>query len=96
MTGSRRRRSEHGTATLELVIVAPFLLALVMLIFAFARYAQTENLVDQAARDAARAVTAQNVRAQARPTADQVLREAMQDAPSSCRQTARVVALRER
>jgi Flp pilus assembly protein TadG len=82
------RRDERGTASLELVIVAPFLLALMMLIIAFGRYSQTENLVDQAARDGARAATAQNVRADVPTTVDQVVKDAMAKAPASCRDTA--------
>ncbi|KAA1395524.1 TadE family protein [Aeromicrobium ginsengisoli] len=82
------RREDRGSASLELVIVAPFLLALMMLIIAFGRYAQTENLVDQAARDAARAATAQNVRADVPKTVNEVIADAMADAPSSCRDTA--------
>jgi hypothetical protein len=81
-------RSDRGTASLELVIVAPFLLALMMLIIAFGRYAQTENLVDQAARDAARAATAQNTRAEVPAIVDQVVEESMDDAPQSCRDSA--------
>jgi Flp pilus assembly protein TadG len=83
------RRDDRGTASLELVIVAPFLLALMMLIIAFGRYAQTENLIDQAARDAARAATAQNVRADVPTTVDQVIKETMADAPASCRDSAK-------
>lgn len=79
------RRTEQGTASLELVIVAPFVLALLMLIIAFARYAQTENIVDQASRDAARAATAQNERGEVPGVVDQVVKESMDDAPSSCR-----------
>lgn len=82
------RRDERATASLELVIVAPFLLLLLMLIIAFGRFAQTENLVDQASRDAARAATAQNVRAQVKPVADDVVAQVMDDAPASCRDTA--------
>ncbi len=82
------RRDERATASLELVIVAPFLLALLSLIIAFGRYAQTESLVDQASRDAARAVTAQNERAQAAPVARQVAESLMDDAPPSCRDSA--------
>lgn len=89
----RSGRDERGSSTLELVIMAPFLLALIMLILAFGRYAQTENIVDQAARDAARAATAQNVRAEVRPTAQKVLDDAMRDAPSSCRDSARIAKL---
>jgi hypothetical protein len=82
------RRDEGGTATLEMVILAPFLLLLLMLIIAFARYAQTENLVDQSARDAARSATAQNVKADVPTTVDQVVKDGMADAPASCRDTA--------
>ncbi|WP_374999726.1 TadE family protein [Aeromicrobium sp. CTD01-1L150] len=74
-----------GTASLELVIVAPFLLALMMLIIAFGRYAQTENMVDQAARDATRAATAQNERGAVPGVAEQVATQAMRNAPESCR-----------
>nr|MCW2727853.1 TadE family protein [Aeromicrobium sp.] len=81
-------RPERGTASLELVIVAPFLLALLFLIIAFGRYAQTENLVDQAARDAARAATAQNTRAEVPAVVDQVVKDSMDDAPDSCRDSA--------
>ncbi|MEH3032841.1 MAG: pilus assembly protein [Aeromicrobium erythreum] len=86
----RRGARQDGTASLELVIVAPFLLALLMLIVAFGRYAQTENLVDQASRDAARAATAQNVRGDVPKVAGEVLKESMVDAPSSCRDSSRV------
>ncbi len=82
------RRDDRGTASLELVIVAPFLLALMMLIIAFGRYAQTENLVDQAARDAARAATAQNVRGDVPKVVNQVVEDSMSDAPASCRESA--------
>jgi hypothetical protein len=81
-------RDEGGTATLEMVILAPFLLLLLMLIIAFARYAQTENLVDQAARDAARSSTAQNTRGAVPGVVDGVVKDAMTDAPSSCRTSA--------
>ncbi len=81
-------RDEGGTATLEMVILAPFLLLLLMLIIAFARYAQTENLVDQAARDAARSATAQNTRGAVPGVVDGVVRDAMTDAPPSCQSSA--------
>ena len=89
-----RRRDEAGTSSLELVIVAPFVLALLMLIFVFARYAQAENLVDQSSRDAARAATAQNVRADVPKIARDVVADAMRDAPSSCRDSARVTSIK--
>jgi hypothetical protein len=80
-------RGERGSAGLEVVIAAPFVLALLMLVIAFGRYAQTENLVDQASRDAARAATAQNDRSEVPGTVSKVVRETMDDAPASCRQS---------
>lgn len=82
------RRTDQGTASLEVVIVAPFVLALLMLIMAFGRYAQTENIIDQASRDAARAATAQNTRGEVPGLVAKVVKESMDDAPSSCRSSA--------
>jgi hypothetical protein len=59
-----------------------------MLIVAFARYAQAENLVDQAARDAARAATAQNDRNAVTKIAVDTVESTMDDAPESCRRSA--------
>lgn len=86
---ARHSRTHSGTASLELVMVAPFLLALMMLVIAFGRFAQTENLIDQAARDAARAATAQNDKGKVASVVSAVVDEAMADAPDSCRRSAR-------
>lgn len=85
-----RRSASRGTASLELVIIAPFLLALMMLTIAFGRYAQTENLIDQAARDATRAATAQNSRGAVPGITERVAQQAMTNAPESCRGSAEV------
>lgn len=84
----RRGGEESGASSLELVILAPFLMMLLMLIVAFARYAQAENLVDQAARDAARAATAQNSRSAVAGIIAQTVASTMDDAPRSCRDSA--------
>lgn len=81
-------RRDRGGASLELVILAPFLLALLLLIVAFARFTQAKGLVDQAARDAARAATSQNSRSQADGVAAAAAADDLHDAPSSCRQSA--------
>jgi len=53
--GSRRRRpGEDGNAALELVILAPVLLALLGLVIAAGRTSIAQGSVDAAARDAAR------------------------------------------
>lgn len=87
---SRRRwqRDQRGTMTLEVVLLAPVFVALLALMFAMGRWAQTESLVDQAARDAARAATAQNSRSQAPAVAAEVVQETLAEAPSRCQETA--------
>ncbi len=94
MASRARPGAQRGTASLELVIIAPFLLALMMLTIAFGRYAQTENLVDQAARDATRAATAQNSRAAVPDVTNRVATQVMRDAPSSCQGSASVDPVR--
>ncbi|UPK72946.1 pilus assembly protein [Nocardioidaceae bacterium SCSIO 66511] len=76
---------EQGTASLELVILAPVMFAVLSLILVFGRYAETEGKLDQAARDGARAATAQNSRSEAETIARDVVDEALTDAPESCR-----------
>jgi hypothetical protein len=51
---SRRRPGEDGSAALELVILAPALLALLCLVIAAGRTSIAQGSVDAAARDAAR------------------------------------------
>jgi hypothetical protein len=51
---SRRRLGEDGSAALELVILAPALLALLCLVIAAGRTSIAQGSVDAAARDAAR------------------------------------------
>lgn len=96
MTGavaaSRAEGRSSGTASLELVIVAPIVLLLMMLIIAFGRYAQTESVIDQAARDAARAATAQNDKSQVPAIVSSVVEETVADAPSSCQNSAHAAA----
>lgn len=62
-----------GSATLELVVLAPALLALVLLVVAAGRVAAAQGQVDGAARDAARAASlersASSAQAAARDTA---------------------------
>ena len=82
---ARHREIEAGTASLELVILAPIMFAVLSLILVFGRYAETEGKLDQAARDSARAATAQNSQSAAEELAVDVATEALEDAPGSCR-----------
>lgn len=92
MTAPHHHRSapESGTATLELVIVAPMIFAIMALIFACGLFSRTENVIDQTARDSARAATAQNDRGEVQPLADKVTAEGLRSAPASCRDSASV------
>ena len=53
----RAKRTEHGTMALEMVILAPILLILFMFLLACGRYFQTSSLLENAARDGARAAS---------------------------------------
>ena len=54
MTGRAHRQADDGNAALELVILAPVLLALLGLVIAAGRTSIAQGSVDAAARDAAR------------------------------------------
>lgn len=84
MAEPRSRGAEEGTASLELVILAPMMFAVLSLILVFGRYAEAEGNIDQAARDSARAATAQNSQSTAEQLAVEVATEAVADAPDSC------------
>ncbi len=81
---AERQARDPGTASLELVFVAPMLLAVLMMIIAFGRFAQTESLVDQAARDGARAATAQNAKAAVGPLVQEIAEQTTERTPESC------------
>lgn len=87
---SRRRERQSGAASLELVILAPMMFAVLSLLLVFGRYAETEARIDQAARDSSRAATAQNSASDAESIADGVVDQALADAPGSCRDSASV------
>jgi Flp pilus assembly protein TadG len=53
-SGTRASRADSGNAALELVILAPILLALLSLVIAAGRTTVAQGSVDAAARDAAR------------------------------------------
>lgn len=85
-----RSAPERGAASLELVILAPIVFAVLSLLLVFGRYAETENTVDQAARDGARSATAQNSAADAEQIAVGAAQDAMAGAPDSCKSSMNV------
>lgn len=88
MTGSTRRMREHGSVSLELVMLAPLLLAMMLLIVAFGRYTHVKGYVDQAARDAARSATAARDGGAAQAAVARTIDANLSNAPSSCHDSA--------
>jgi hypothetical protein len=84
-------RTDRGAASLELVLLAPVLLAVMMLIAAFGRHSNVQGYVDQAARDAARTATAQRLdptaATNARLAVQSTIDAALASAPPRCQET---------
>lgn len=79
------RRSQLGTLSLELAIIAPMLLLMLFMFIAFGRFGQTTGLLEQAARDAARSATQTRSPADMWVAIDSVTAEIAADLPPSCR-----------
>src|SRR5262245_2166838 len=78
-------RSEHGSATAELVLLTPLVVGLLLMVVAFGRFAQSRAEVDQAARDAARAASIARTGAAARTAAEQAAATSLETGGVSCR-----------
>jgi Flp pilus assembly protein TadG len=74
-----------GSATLELAVLTPALLALVALTIAAGRITHSESQVDGAARDAARAASLQRSLATARAAAESTVAASLADHDVTCR-----------
>ena len=90
MTGVLRRRDESGSLAVEMAMVAPSLLLIFALIFAYGRVAQVNGTLESGTRDAARSVTMARSYDDAVDRANAVLLDAMKDAPQSCQNTLQV------
>ncbi|MEU8221687.1 TadE/TadG family type IV pilus assembly protein [Kribbella sp. NPDC048915] len=89
MVGRRRaRRGERGTLALELVILAPVLLALFMFLLACGRYFQTSSLLESAARDGARGASQSRSLQEAQGRVDDAVTAALSQGVASCKQSA--------
>ncbi|TDO47831.1 TadE-like protein [Kribbella sp. VKM Ac-2527] len=84
----RAKRTEHGTMALEMVILAPILLILFMFLLACGRYFQTSSLLENAARDGARAASQSRSLNEAQIRLDDAVTGTMGQAVESCKQTA--------
>lgn len=84
----RAKRTEHGTMALEMVILAPILLILFMFLLACGRYFQTSSLLENAARDGARAASQARSLNEAQIRLDDAVTGTMAQSVESCKQTA--------
>ena len=82
--GQLREDGQDGFATLELVIITPFLLAFVLLIVGFGRVTHGRQLVGQAAAAAARAAALDNTPGQAQSDARTEAADTLSQAGVSC------------
>jgi hypothetical protein len=78
------RRTEAGSLAVEMAMVAPGLLLIFGLIFAYGRAAQVNGTLESGTRDAARSATVARSYHDALERANAVLLDAMKDAPQSC------------
>lgn len=85
MTGQPWARRDRGSATIELAVLAPALLALLGLVVVGGRISAAGSAVEQGAASAARAASiARDARA-AQAAADRTAREALRDQGITCR-----------
>jgi hypothetical protein len=80
-----RRRDERGSLALEMVLLAPSILLLLGLIYAYGRVGQVNGVMESGARDAARSATLARSMPEARTRAERVVEDALKAAPASCR-----------
>ena len=95
MTGHAARRyagrcDESGSLAIELAMVAPGILLIFGLIFAYGRVGQVNGTLESGTRDAARSVTLARSYDDALDRAKAVVLDAMKDAPQSCQDTLQV------
>ena len=76
---------EEGSATLELALLTPVLLAFLLLMVAMGRFAGTRADVDAAARDAARAASAARSAPRARAVAEDAASATLRAGGVDCR-----------
>jgi Flp pilus assembly protein TadG len=75
---------DRGSASLELVLLTPVLVALLLLVVTAGRYGQARSDVDAAARDAARSASLERSVPAARDAAEQAARRRLADRDVVC------------
>jgi hypothetical protein len=86
----RRTREERGSLSVEMAMIAPALLGLFAIIFAYGQVGQVNGLLDSGARDGARSATVARSLDQAREVSLSAVREAVKDAPKDCQDSLQV------
>lgn len=81
----RRTRDESGSLAVEFAIIAPAILLIFGLIFAYGRAAGVNGMLEAGTRDAARSATQARSYLEAKAVAESVIKEAMASAPEECR-----------
>lgn len=89
-SGRRRWRGDTGSLAIELAMLAPALLLIFGLIFAYGRVGQVNGVLESGTRDAARSVTMSRSLGEAQARADLAVAQALGAAPTSCRSSVRV------
>ena len=79
-----RLQGQDGFATMELVIITPFLLAFVLLVVGFGRVTHGRQLVEQAASAAARSAALTSTPGRAQTAAQQEATDTLSQAGISC------------
>jgi len=90
----RGRRDETGSLALEMAMLAPCILLIFGLIFAYGRVSQVHGVLDAGTRDAARTATRADTYQDARNHARQVVAEAIAGAPTACQDDLHVTVSR--
>lgn len=85
-----RRRDERGSLSIEMAMIAPGLLAIFALIFAYGRVGQVNGTLESGTRDSARSATVARSYDEAQRLATKAVETAMTDAPKPCQDTLKV------
>lgn len=81
----RRARDERGSLAIEFAMVAPAVLLIIGLIYAYGRVGQVSGTLESGTRDGARSATLARSYDEARSRARAVIEQAIAQGPASCR-----------
>ena len=80
MRTTERRRRERGTMAVEIVLLAPVMMAFMMLVVAGGRYVSVRGDIEAASRDAVRAATLERTESDAEAAAANIAAASLQKA----------------